>query len=265
MRKAKGFTLVELLVVIGIIALLISTLIPVLAGVRRQANQTKCQSALKQIGNALFLYANDFEGKWPVSRHDRDFNPARRWTDMLAKYVARSNKSDGQFDNVADMGAIRNTILWGCPEWSKAFDYNAAATSTSAENVYTGYGMQYRLDFYVNNRIEEMPIITSGVSGKYMSAKAWGRRGAERGVIGESVWDIIVAYNDPVTPALAFQPFNTPVFAAGNFTIDAGRHAKPGTNKNQAFRGRFSNMLFADGHVSSVSVAEAHRAIVIRR
>jgi len=64
-RRKNGFTLVELLVVISIIALLISILLPSLRRVRGQAKQVKCATNLRQVGLALAVYADDHDDWYP--------------------------------------------------------------------------------------------------------------------------------------------------------------------------------------------------------
>ena len=66
-RRHGGFSLVELLVVIGILVLLFAILLPVIGHVRKAGWRTACASNLSQVGKSIFAYANDNRGETPVS------------------------------------------------------------------------------------------------------------------------------------------------------------------------------------------------------
>jgi len=66
-RRAAAFTLVELLVVIGIIALLISILLPALSKARESGNQVKCLAQQRQILQGMILHANDHKNYMPTA------------------------------------------------------------------------------------------------------------------------------------------------------------------------------------------------------
>ena len=65
----KGFTLVELLVVVAIIAILAAMLLPALSRARERARAAVCMSNLKQIANAFHMYTLDYDGYLPPERY----------------------------------------------------------------------------------------------------------------------------------------------------------------------------------------------------
>jgi prepilin-type N-terminal cleavage/methylation domain-containing protein/prepilin-type processing-associated H-X9-DG protein len=272
--NSKGFTLVELLVVIGIIAVLISVLLPTLASARRSANSVKCLASLKEIGNAFSMYAMDNKGMYPavrdnVNQYTSNGQPAnRRWTDSIARYIS---KQGANMSTAADIAQIRrNSVLWGCPEWAKSQVFGTSL----GDKVYNGYGMQYFPGFperYNNatNAYRENDPARKG----YFKQGYWARRGAERLLIADSALDYVqippaansttsyTTYQGFNTGAVKLQPWDpAPAWSTDDMTIDS-RHMKPGLSKKGGLNTKSINALFADGHAASVNAREAFNAI----
>jgi prepilin-type N-terminal cleavage/methylation domain-containing protein/prepilin-type processing-associated H-X9-DG protein len=80
---ARGFTLIEMVVVLAIIAILMSMVYPMYTSISERAKATKDMSNLRQIGLATQTYLNDSDGVLPGS-----MTPARTWMSQLLKYTS---------------------------------------------------------------------------------------------------------------------------------------------------------------------------------
>jgi prepilin-type processing-associated H-X9-DG protein len=91
-RGAGGFTLVELLVVIGIVMILAGLLLPVMSGAVARAKVAQCMGNLRQVGMAAVMYGDDHNDALPRSAHE-----GQSWVETLQPYCGGTN-------------------LWRCPE-----------------------------------------------------------------------------------------------------------------------------------------------------
>jgi prepilin-type N-terminal cleavage/methylation domain-containing protein/prepilin-type processing-associated H-X9-DG protein len=151
MRKSRAFTLVELLVVIGIIALLISILLPALSKARKSANTARCLSNLRQVATGFQFYMGDYKGALPPTKQQLDDNggptsaaftaasPAKPdvyWQQQIGQYVAKAKQIDK-----TDFGDAQNTVLWGCNEWEGRRSTSASGSVGGVSIFDNGYGM----------------------------------------------------------------------------------------------------------------------------
>src|ERR1700709_615967 len=89
MKRRRGFTLVELLVDIGIIAVLISILLPALNTAREQARRIQCLSNVRQLTMAWIAYAGENKGRFCSSNTQAAFGGnTNHWTERISAHMS---------------------------------------------------------------------------------------------------------------------------------------------------------------------------------
>jgi prepilin-type N-terminal cleavage/methylation domain-containing protein/prepilin-type processing-associated H-X9-DG protein len=115
----RGFTLIEILVVVAIIGLLAAILFPVFARARENARRTSCASNLKQLGLGIMQYIQDYDETYPCVYLWAADSQGRYWTHDIYPYVKStqvyvcpSSNANGKFD-INNLGQAQTSVRYG--------------------------------------------------------------------------------------------------------------------------------------------------------
>ncbi len=273
-----GFTLVELLVVIGIIALLIAILLPALNRARESANMLKCQATLRSMAQAAHLHAAEHQGYMPLAGAQPTYPQAAGVNDAFRKkytYFLDDQNLDPQTNNVtadgpaplsAALGKYMNLSVdlssrkklqaslleeavyraFTCPN-----DINRNATVSTINYSYSGskYGPLEVMSYLFNGA-----VLSMGHDGTNLNRAPAGklsriRRPAEVFLLcdGKPGQDLMAGYevycfSDDSESGTLYDYWNRGGKGPERATFDFARHRKR------------MNVVFVDGHVETINL-----------
>jgi len=220
--QRRAFTLIELLVVIGIVAVLISLLVPAVNRAREQAKSVRCLSNLRQLAQAAAIYANAYQEYYPISQ----YHPGLVEWD----FVTHSN------------GTITAGILW-TGQTNLAVTQCPSFDRPSGNYPYTGYN--YNTSYIGGGFNETTPIPTTYPNSIKPSVRFDAvRRPTEVALFGDGQW---------VNGSNKYMRAPLTMVGTNQGDNDASAMRVAGT---QGFRHMTrTNVVYCDGHAESVSTA----------
>ncbi|HEY7090446.1 MAG TPA: type II secretion system protein [Tepidisphaeraceae bacterium] len=275
--KRIAFTLVELLVVIGIIAVLIAVLLPALGRARMQASSLQCLSNLRTMGQAVEMYVNIYKGVLPVGAFDGILN---------------GNTNDIRQPSGTDFPALLKDVM------ARSGSNYAAVTNKTAANVflcpdaYQGSAKTSGMlgAFENANHYTGHPRLIGNLDQWNSDIGAWGMPPYKKAQI-KNPSDIIlifdgaqIASDNGVASAEGFALDNFGLFSGhmmllGNPATNLGGSVDGGTNKDAAdwgskdagnvrwrhMKNTSANFLFVDGHATPLKYTSQNKTELLRR
>ncbi len=255
LTKKRAFTLVELLVVIGIIALLVALLLPVLNKAREAAKAVQCAANMRNIGQIMMVFAQDNDNRYPACGKVLAVAPATtstsHWAEVLDRIVYNNTLQKGPIQYVNYIGSASQNIYGlasgrlGCPNTGNEGITRRPYLTTTF--VAGGWQNNLATPPWPAN----CPPYGATKTGTYFNE--WFYLGARRTKFKNSSEKFILIESSLGSDQILPRPIaqDNPALATRNFPYSNG----VSTGSIFAFRhpNLTANFLYADGHVGQLN------------